>query len=514
MARAPTVAETEQAALQQAADVLDQQAEAITDHWVDRLLATLYRGRTDLKIEDLRIQTPVLVRGVAEALRREEPEAFAAPWTRAAREHAKLRMGQRVLLGHLVREYQMLRQEMWHALRHHLSTVAAATVYDVAENLDTALDTMATISTETYGAELQRQIARLDAVIASAPEGLAIYDPLAKIARMNRIAEDMLGFPAAGRAITLGEQLARLRAETAERKPFPVEETPPARALRGEMVQNVAMVLHRPDGIILWVLVSAAPVRMPEGALLGAVAAFRDVTAQHELEEQREDILRAISHDLRSPLSAILGHAELLARHLQKADLERERLSADAIAINARRMNAMIQDLVDAARLESGQLRLNRQLVDLRSFISDLLRRLGPAMETGRIRAEVPEGLPPVSADPDRLERILTNLLSNALKYSSPGSEVLVSAQRWDGDVVTSVSDRGPGIPPEDLPKLFQRYARTTVSQARREGLGLGLYITRQLVEAHGGHIWVESQVGVGSTFSFSLPAAQGEGKR
>lgn len=509
MARAPTVVEARRAALQQAAEVLDRQADTITGRWVDRLAARLYRGRTDLRLEDLRTQTPVLVRGVAEALRSGESEAFAAPWTGAARAHARLRLSQRVLLGHLVREYQMLRQEIWRALRQHLSAVAAVDVYDVAEKLDTALDTMATIATGTYGAELQQQIAHLDAVIASAPEGLAIYDSQAKIVRMNSVAEDMLGYSAKERVTPLAEQMARLRAETAERKPFPVEETPPARALRGEMVQNVVMVLHRPDGKTLWMLVSAAPIRMPDGALLGAVAAFRDVTAQHELEEQREDTIRAISHDLRNPLSAILGQAQLLTRLLEKADLGRERASADAIATSARRMNAMIQDLVDAARLESGQLRLNLQAVGLSSFVSDLLRRLGPAMETERIRAEIAEDLPPVSADPDRLERILTNLLSNALKYSPPGTEVLVTAQQRDGEIVTSVLDRGPGIPREDLPKLFQRYGRTTAGRARGEGLGLGLYIARKLVEAHGGRIWVESRVGLGSNFSFSLPTAR-----
>ncbi len=507
---APEAAEAaRRAALQQAADVLDAQAERITDRWVDRLLATIYRGRTDLGLEDLRSATPVLVRGVAEALRRGDPEVVPAPWTGAARGHARLRMGQRVPLGDLLREYQMLRQEIWHALRQHLSVVAAVDVYDVAESLDAALDTMATISTDTYGAELEQQIARLDAVIASAPDGLTVYDSEHRIIRMNSIAETLLGVKSGEPPMTLADQMARLRAETREGKPFAVEETPPARALRGELVQNVVMVVHRPDGKALWMLVSAAPIRTADGALLGAVVAFRDITAQHELEEQREDMLRAISHDLRNPLSAVLGQAQLLERRLEKAGLQRERANAEAIITGAQRMNRMIQDLVDAARLESRQLRLNLQPVDLCAFIPDLLERLEPVMETRRVRLQIPEGLPPVSADPDRLERILSNLLSNALKYSPPGSEVTVSAQQRGDEIVTSVSDRGPGIPPEDIPKLFQRYARTTVGEARRDGLGLGLYITKGLVEAHGGRIWVESQVGVGSTFSFTLPVAR-----
>lgn len=501
--------ERESEALCQAADVLEQMAHAITDRWVDRLLATLYRGRSDLRLGDLRNQTPVLVQGVAEALRRGETEVLPAPWTGAAREHARLRMDQQVPLGDLAHEYQMLRQEMWHALRQHLSGVAAVDVYDVAENLDTALDTMLTISTDTYGAELQQQIARLDAVIASAPDGIVVYDLQGRVSRTNSIVDAMFGAVPGEHTLTLAEQMARLRAETTEGRPFPIQETPPARALHGEMVQNVAMRLHRPDGRVLWVLVSAAPIRAPNMAVLGAVAVFRDVTAQHELEEQREDILRAISHDLRSPLAAILGQAQILLGLLQRPGLERERSSADAIAISARRMNAMIQDLVDAARLEAGQLPVHPVPVELYSFISNLLERHAPTMQVERIRVEVPQGLPSVAADPDRLERILINLLSNALKYSPQDTRVTTRARQEDGQIVVSVSDQGPGIPAEDLPKLFQRYARLRGSETRRDGLGLGLYITRKLVEAHGGRIWVESQPGVGSTFSFSLPAVR-----
>jgi len=512
MARTSTAAEAKRVALRQAADILDEQAEAIARRWADRLLTSLYRGRPELRLEDLLSQAPALVRGVAEALRRGEPEVRAAPWTAAAREHARLRLSQRVRLGDLVREYQLLRQEIWRALRQHLSEVAALDVYDVAEQLDSALDTMATISTDTYGAELQQHAARLDAVIDSTPDGLAIVDPTAHVTHMNRAAEALLGFSVRQQPVPLAEGLARLHASMPDGKEFQPEETPPARALRGEVVENVRMVLHRPDGRVLWVLVSAAPIRMPDGTLLGAVAAFRDVTAQHELEEQREDILRAISHDLRNPLSAILGQAEILKRRLGRAGLAQEQASAEAIATSAQRMNAMIQDLVEAARLESGQLRLNLQPVELGPFIADLLRRLAPAMEVGRVRVEVPEGLPPALADPARLERVVTNLLSNALKYSWPGSEVRVSVRQRNGELVTSVIDRGPGIAPQDLPKLFQRYGRMAAVQDRAGGLGLGLYIARKLVEAHGGRIWAESQLGVGSTFSFTLPVAQPRG--
>jgi signal transduction histidine kinase len=173
-------------------------------------------------------------------------------------------------------------------------------------------------------------------------------------------------------------------------------------------------------------------------------------------------------------------------------------------------MNSMITDLVDSARLETGQIRLNRTSFDLKGFVVDLRERMARARpgRIERIQVESREGLPPVLADPDRLERILANLLSNSLKYSEPDTPVTVRLVRADGEVVTSVADRGHGIAPEELPQLFGKYYRTRAGREHPESLGLGLYITRKLVEAHGGRIWAESEVGRGSTFSFSLPFA------
>jgi signal transduction histidine kinase len=169
-------------------------------------------------------------------------------------------------------------------------------------------------------------------------------------------------------------------------------------------------------------------------------------------------------------------------------------------------MNVMIQDLVDSARIESGQLKVNAAPLDLRQYVLDLKARLAASLAMDRVTVEAPEGLPTAQADPARLDRVLTNLLSNALKYSEPNTPVTVRLTRTDGEIVTAVSDRGRGIAPEELPNLFQRYYRAQAGRERTGSLGLGLYIAKGLVEAHGGRIWVESELGKGSTFSFSLP--------
>jgi signal transduction histidine kinase len=244
---------------------------------------------------------------------------------------------------------------------------------------------------------------------------------------------------------------------------------------------------------------------MPDGQVVGVVSTYTDVTVLHQLQQEREDMLHTISHDLRTPLAIIQGHAqELRDQHLADEAVE----SVNAILRSTQRLNVMIQDLVDAARVEQQGLHLSCEPVELRTFLDDLLARARTVLEVNRINLEIQPNLPAVSADFSRLERIMLNLLSNALKYSPENSPVTVSADMRNQQVVIAITDHGQGIPSEDLPHIFDRFYRSKRG-SQVEGMGLGLYITRLLVEAHGGHIWVESKPGVGSTFSFSLPVAK-----
>jgi signal transduction histidine kinase len=218
--------------------------------------------------------------------------------------------------------------------------------------------------------------------------------------------------------------------------------------------------------------------------------------------EQREDLIRADSHDLRNPLQIVVLQAQRLQRHAQLD--ERVLRPAGAILAASRRMERMLRDLSDAARSEGGGIALARRPVPLRPFVAELLDVSDGALEAARVENAVPQEVPPVLADPDRLDRILANLVGNALKYSQ--DRVVVHARPEGRDVHVTVVDRGPGISGDDLPRIFDRYYRGQRHEG--EGLGLGLYIVRKLVEAHGGRIWAESRPGEGSTFTFSLPVA------
>lgn len=239
----------------------------------------------------------------------------------------------------------------------------------------------------------------------------------------------------------------------------------------------------------------------------------KEIAERKRAEQFREEYVSLISHDLRNPLTVLKGHGDLLYRLLSRQGLDREASSAEAIGKSARRMQAMIQDLVESVRLESGRLELRREPVELRYLLADIAEGVGSTEDRARLRVECPEGIPAVPMDSERMERAIVNLVTNALKYSPPDSPVLVRVERREDEVAISVTDQGVGIPPEELPHLFERFYRAKTA-GTAEGLGLGLYIARLIVEAHGGRVGAQSEVGKGSSFSLTLPLVDGRSER
>ncbi|HEX9016339.1 MAG TPA: PAS domain S-box protein [Chloroflexota bacterium] len=360
---------------------------------------------------------------------------------------------------------------------------------------------------ERLNAEIQRRAAELDATVSSMADGVLICGPSGEIVRINPAARRMLGRSIEDPRTSSSRWLESLRMETADGEPLPPEKMPLTLALQGRSSGGTVMVLRKADDTAVWLSVSAAPITTPDGKMVGAVATLTDITEIRDLQERQVDLVHAISHDLRTPLTVVLGHAQVIGLALERSRrYHRRKDSADAIVLAARQMNTMIRDLVDSARMDAGQLDLDRIRVDVADLVQKVKDRLTGALEVERVRIEPSKDCPPALADPDRLERILTNLISNALKYSEPDTEVTVSVARWFDEVITTVTDRGQGIPPEDIPRLFRKFGRSQKSEGRRDSLGLGLHITKGMVEAHGGRIWVESEVGKGSSFFFTLP--------
>lgn len=225
-------------------------------------------------------------------------------------------------------------------------------------------------------------------------------------------------------------------------------------------------------------------------------------------DDFRKEYVSLISHDLRNPLTVVMGRAEMLRRELARKGLDWDAENAAAIAESARHMNAMIQDMVDSARLEVDHIEMHKQPSDLVCLLRKVVDRTCAGSDKCRVTFEASEQAVAVVVDRGRIERVAANLLSNALKYSPESSPVLVKVWRDGGQAVISVADRGVGVPAEEQRRIFDRFYRASNGK-QSEGVGLGLYIARLIVEAHDGQIWVESEVGKGSLFHFSLPIAE-----
>jgi len=359
--------------------------------------------------------------------------------------------------------------------------------------------------------EVQRRSAELKAAISSSADGLLIYSPTGDVVLMNPAAERILGYTEGERRLPIAERLALLRIETPEGKPFLPGRLPMQKALMGESVFGVVAVIHPPRREAFWVTMSAAPFYDTSGRLLGAVLTITDITPIRRLQEQRAKHVLGISHGLRTPLTVIQGQAQLLLKALDLAGVDgRLHRGTEAIAASAQRMGLTLRDLVDLTSLENGQqLRLNRVPVELPAFVGGLQERLRAVLPMERLQVEAEEGLPKVLADPDRLERVIANLLSNAFKFSEPDTEVTLRLSKEKGMVAVSVTDLGVGISPKQLRNIFDPYQRVEQGPQRGESMGLGLYLAKGLVEAMGGQIWVKSKSGKGSSFSFTMPLAR-----
>jgi signal transduction histidine kinase len=239
--------------------------------------------------------------------------------------------------------------------------------------------------------------------------------------------------------------------------------------------------------------------------------AFNRMSAELEsLEQLRRDLVANVSHELKTPISALRAHLENLLDGVERPDPE----TLQVMLAQSERLGRLVDQLLDLSRLESGDVPLEREPVELRPLVTQVLSEIEVARPDPHVRLEerLPDDLPPVLADRERVHQVLFNLLDNAVRFTSPGGRVTVTASRHDGSVDVEVSDTGPGIAPEHLPRLFERFYRADGSRSRDDGgTGIGLAIARSVIEAHGGRIWAESRPGHGATFTFELPAAAGE---
>jgi signal transduction histidine kinase len=249
--------------------------------------------------------------------------------------------------------------------------------------------------------------------------------------------------------------------------------------------------------------------------LIGAMLLVSDITAQRELDQMKTDFVSFVAHELRSPLSAILGYATLMEQYGDQTDLQTRNEMAAAITRQCHRLNRLIGDLLDISRIEAGHvLELRRERVELCGLTEKVLDAQRAALSNPHIELELDCGEEPVTiwGDPDRLEQVLVNLVSNAVKYSPEGGRIVTSIADSANGVDIQVRDHGMGMTADQVDNLFQKFYRTPEARLRGiKGTGLGLFLVKNLIEAHRGTISVESTIGEGTTFSIHLPRRTGE---
>ncbi|HEX5414667.1 MAG TPA: ATP-binding protein, partial [Chloroflexota bacterium] len=256
------------------------------------------------------------------------------------------------------------------------------------------------------------------------------------------------------------------------------------------------------------ILANATSIRRPDGSISGAVVTFQDISAIKELERMRDEWVSLIAHDLRQPVTVISGHTQLLRRLLTRhASPEKEQQTIDNILTSAHNLDRMIGDLLDASRIETRHLKIEKRPVDFASLIRGVVERSALVARGHPVCLETRGEIPWLEVDPGRIDQALGNLLSNAAKYAYPDTEIRVEVARKGGEVEVSVTDHGDGIAADELPRLFTRFYRTREAREKGvAGLGLGLYLSAKLIQANGGRLWAESIPHESTTFRFTLP--------
>src|SRR2546423_13886374 len=375
-------------------------------------------------------------------------------------------------------------------------------------------------------AELGRQ--RLELIIGSMAEGLLITDARGAITLLNYSAQNLLAqaqvdlqqdIPLGKLALTSNVRWLNKLAEIVDQ------------AVAGEIVMNQELIAGESgETVPLTLSISAAPLHdasQVQMGPIGVVAVLNDVTANKQIEKLKDEFVSVVSHELRSPLTAIKGYTQHLMRRidrrLRKAQQEQQRSAISAgdlpenydlrslsiIQSQADHLERLVNDLLDLSQVQWGKLHLQYSSFYLADVLVESVRSVQASTEQHTIYLDIAVQDTKIVADKMRMSQVIGNILDNAIKYSPQGGQVTVKLEEREGDYFVSITDQGIGISQEYLDHIFERFYRVRNTASRQySGIGLGLYVTRAIVEEHGGHIWVTNNKGLGCTFSFPVPAA------
>jgi PAS domain S-box-containing protein len=334
------------------------------------------------------------------------------------------------------------------------------------------------------------------------PEGVLVLDAERRVTAINRGLTRMSGRSADDLVGRYCEDVLEWREARGQRDAG--GEWPTPTRLRGtRAIAGQLATIKGPRGQRYPVTLRGTYIRDGAGRVTGAVLTFEAPGRGRAGQPSGVEVVSTVSHELRSPLTSVKGYTSLMLNRWERLGDDQKKMMLEQVNHDADRVTRLITELLDISRLETGRLVLRRQLVDLPRLTASVVEKVTLEYPQLEATTRFPPGFPKVYADPDKVEQVLTNLVENACKYASPEGLRIEGAAAPDS-VSVAVSDRGEGIPEADLPKVFTRFFHRDMG--RPTGSGLGLWISRGLVEAHGGELRAESKEAHGSTFRFTLP--------
>jgi len=354
------------------------------------------------------------------------------------------------------------------------------------------------------GDELRKKQQDLTRVLETMAEGVGIIDTTGKMTYANPMAQKILGLSA--EEITqrtyhdLEWQNLRL-----DGTPLPPEEHPMAIMMAtGKLIVDHEIAVQPPTGDRFYISINAAPILDDDGTLLGGIGTFMDVTNRRKVIQQKDEFISVASHELKTPVTSLKASLQLLSKMQDNPSPKMLPVLVQQANRSLNKVSTLIADLLNASKLNEGQLQLNKTMFNLAQLINDCCDHIRITSEY-TIHTEGNTQLQ-VNADADRIDQVITNFVNNAVKYAPETKEIRVLIEKQENFARVSVIDKGKGIPPEKRAHLFERYFRVDTSGLQYSGLGLGLYINAEIIKKHGGNYGVESTLGQGSTFWFTLP--------
>lgn len=353
--------------------------------------------------------------------------------------------------------------------------------------------------------QLQEQTRRLESLVQSMQDGLILEDLEGRVLYANRRTEELSqmtldNIQGTSSTLLMDQILQRARDKAAIRAEIDA-------ALHGDGHHKINIALETADHPT-YLRLKLFDVTDSQGTLIGHGRILQDITQRHEIDRMKSSLIATVSHELRTPLAAIKGYATTLLADDVQWDPASQREFLDIISVETDHLNDLVNDLLDMSRIEAGSLTVSRIACDLGQLVTQAAQHANPR-PGDRLHIHLPPDLPPLYADPRRIESVLRNLIENAAKYSGDDTHIDINAERQNGSITVRVADDGPGIAPEHSLQIFNSFYRVDNGLTRKTtGAGLGLSISRGFVEAHGGKIWVEPRE-VGFCVSFSLPLGE-----